>query len=117
MQENRGPDTPPPMKPPIAGAGAPSTEGGNAEPRPSDKRPFQQPFDRMSTLGLEETFTYHAPDPALLEHYEAIRSAALVFAMVLAQHVPHCGDKVVAIRHVRDAVMNANAAVALRGLW
>jgi hypothetical protein len=63
---------------------------------------------------LEHIFTYH-DDPAAVVHYEAIRRAALAFARVVAAHTPYSADQATAIRKIREAVMTANAAVALKG--
>lgn len=64
---------------------------------------------------LEHLFTYHAPTPEQLTQYQAIRDAAKVFAQVLIDHTPKGADQSAAMRHLREAVMTANAAVALGG--
>lgn len=65
---------------------------------------------------IAELFRYHPPTPDQLPKYTALREAALVFARVIEANVVNCEDRSVAIRHVRDALMTANAAVALEGL-
>lgn len=65
---------------------------------------------------LREIFTYHAPSPYQHDHYEAIRASALSLAITIYNAVPKCADRTVAIRKVREAVMTANAAIALHGL-
>ena len=64
---------------------------------------------------LDEIFKYHAPSAVQQAHYEAIRSAARVFARVLVEHTPTCADQTAAVRTLREAVMTANAAIALDG--
>lgn len=64
---------------------------------------------------LDDVFTYHAPEPAQLENYVAIRAAAKEFAATIICNTPRCADQQAAIRHVREAMMTANAAVALKG--
>jgi hypothetical protein len=64
---------------------------------------------------LDHIFKYHAPTPDQLPKYEAIRAAAKAFAQVIVDNTPPCADQSAAVRHVRDAAMTANAAVALRG--
>jgi hypothetical protein len=64
---------------------------------------------------LDDIFTYHAPTPDQLVHYEKLRAAAKEFAKVIVEHTPVGEDQDAAIRKVREAVMTANAAVALRG--
>ena len=66
-------------------------------------------------MDLENIFTYHAPDKKDLEDYRAIREAAKVFAATILEHSPKCDDQSVAIRKVREAVMSANASIALKG--
>ena len=66
-------------------------------------------------MDFENIFRYHAPsgdDPA---KYEAIRTAGKALAYAIAENTPKCADQTAAIRKVREAVMTANAAVALKG--
>jgi hypothetical protein len=76
------------------------------------------PYDR-SYMTMEDKlpaiFTYH-DDPAKIPDYIAIRDAALKFAKVIVAHTPTCSDQTAAIRLLREAVMTANAAIALDGL-
>lgn len=65
---------------------------------------------------LTRIFTYHNPNPDSEPKYQAIREAALEFARVLEYNAPSCKDRDAAIRHVRDAVASANAAISLDGL-
>jgi hypothetical protein len=65
---------------------------------------------------LAEVFTYHPPDDAQRVAYERIREEAREFARVLLEHTPRCADQSAALRLLRDCVMTANAAIALRGL-
>lgn len=64
---------------------------------------------------LDNWFTYHKPTGLQPEHYEQIRDAAKVFAATIVELTPQCADQTVAIRHIRDAVFNANAAIACGG--
>ena len=73
----------------------------------------------MAKITLEnigEVVTYHAPDAEQLEHYAEIRFAASNFIQVILLNTPECADQTAAIRKVREAMMTANAAIALRGL-
>lgn len=65
---------------------------------------------------IKEIFTYHAPKEGQPEKYNEIRSAAEAFALVIKKNTPKCADQSTAIRKVREAVMVANAAIALDGL-
>jgi len=62
---------------------------------------------------LEAVFTYHAPNAEQQRSYLAIRNAGQVLAAVIATECPPCADTSAAIRKVREAVMTANAAIAL----
>lgn len=74
---------------------------------------------RMMDLGdpavIEALFTYHAPRPEQLPKYQAIRDAAKIFAKVLVENTPKGPDQSAAVRHLRECVMTANAAIALEG--
>lgn len=65
---------------------------------------------------LAEIFSYHPPNKITLPKYEHLRSAAKYFASVILLTVPPGADRTCALRHVRDAVMTANAGVSLDGL-
>lgn len=64
---------------------------------------------------LEDVFMHHPPLPQDVSRYVAIRAAAKLFAQVILQHTPKCADRSAALRHVREATMTANAAIALQG--
>lgn len=64
---------------------------------------------------LEQLFKYHAPREDQLPKYQAIREAALVFAKVIMINTPPSPDQTAAIRKLREAVMTANASIALDG--
>ncbi|HET6220189.1 MAG TPA: hypothetical protein VFE27_24385 [Acidobacteriaceae bacterium] len=64
---------------------------------------------------LKDVFTYHAPNELQQEQYGALRTAAHDFALTILENTPTCADQQAAIRMVREAVMTANAAVALNG--
>ncbi len=67
-------------------------------------------------MDLDNIFTYHPPTAEDLARYDAIRDAAKEFARVLLANTPRCADQTAAVRKVREAVMTANAAVALKGV-
>jgi hypothetical protein len=71
----------------------------------------------LKTGDLEDIFSYHKPEPGDQQRYEEIRAAALEFAEVVLRHTPPSPDQSVAIRKIREAVMTANAAVALKGKY
>lgn len=64
---------------------------------------------------LDDVFTYHPPVGDQQERYVALREHAKAFATAIMAIVPPCADRTVALRKVREAVMDGNAAIALGG--
>jgi transcriptional regulator with XRE-family HTH domain len=88
--------------------------GPPIEERESTKL-YSQAFHDGGGFDLDHIFTYHAPEAGDSDRYNAIRVAARWFAEVIVDHTPPGADQSAAIRKVREAVMTANAAVALKG--
>jgi hypothetical protein len=66
-------------------------------------------------MDLEHVFKHHPPTPEKARLYVELRDAGLRFAKAIQILVPSGSDQVRALQHVRDAVMLANAGVALDG--
>jgi hypothetical protein len=66
----------------------------------------------MDDEDLKNRFTYHAPKGSQALWYEDIRKQALNFARLLNKHCPDSCEKSLAIIHLEDAVMWANASIA-----
>ena len=65
---------------------------------------------------LAHLFEHHPPQNDMeIERYRRIREAGKAFARVILNETPGCADQSVAIRSVREAVMWANASIALNG--
>ena len=64
---------------------------------------------------IDNVFSYHAPTPEQIPKYAALRAAAKQFAGVLFEICPPSADRSAAIRKLREAVMTANASIALGG--
>lgn len=64
---------------------------------------------------LDHIFQYHAPSGNQLSAYANVRAAARAFAKVVLINTPPGSDQTAAIRRIREAVMTANAAIALDG--
>jgi hypothetical protein len=62
---------------------------------------------------VEEQLTYHSLSSLQLARSGTIRSAAQYFARVVMENTTGSADQSAAIRHIRDALMTANAAIAL----
>lgn len=69
----------------------------------------------LDEAAISKIFTYHPPEPGQPEKYEAIRLCGKALALAILAATPTCADQTAAIRKVREAVMTANAAVALKG--
>ena len=64
---------------------------------------------------LDNWFSYHKPTDGQPEVYEKLREAGKRFAEQIVLLTPPSADQTAAIRHVRDAVFTANAAIACGG--
>ena len=69
---------------------------------------------QVTLENLDEVFTYHTPTSQQQSDYEAIRYQAKILAMVILARCPNCADQQAALRLVRESVMTANAAIALK---
>lgn len=61
---------------------------------------------------LARSFQYHAPTPDQVERYPLIREKAHELAQLIVQLSPPSREQSLAITHVEDAVMWANAGIA-----
>jgi hypothetical protein len=69
----------------------------------------------MATPDLEHRFTYHPPKDGQAETYQGMRAVALNFARTIDQQVPDSREKALALTHLEQAVMWANAGIARNG--
>jgi hypothetical protein len=65
---------------------------------------------------IDDLFSYHPPEPDQVARYEALRAGAKVFAHIVLANTPTSADQTAAIRKLRECVMTANAAIALKGI-
>jgi len=87
-------------------------------PRPSITQRIFDAAKRntMPPLDLNHIFQYHPPNgPAQVEAYKNLRDAAKMFATIIVDLCPEGADQSAALRKVREAVMTANAGIALGG--
>lgn len=61
----------------------------------------------------EEVFTYHEPRADQPLRYKAIRAKAKELAETIIQNTPQSREQSVALTNVQQAVMWANAAIAI----
>jgi hypothetical protein len=71
----------------------------------------------MDATDLANRFTYHPPKDGQPERYQRIRDAAGTLALLLDAECPDSREKSLAVTHLENAVMWANAAIARNGLW
>ncbi len=69
----------------------------------------------ITSLDIDNWFTYHSPDEKQQMQYLAIRVAAQQFAAVLLANTSASADQTTAFRKLREAVMTANASIACKG--
>lgn len=62
---------------------------------------------------IEKNFTYHQPKEGQPEKYQEIRSYAFGFALLINDLCPDGREKSLAMTKLQEAVMWANAAIAL----
>jgi predicted ABC-type ATPase len=70
---------------------------------------------QVNHANVDDVFTYHAPDEKQIASLQAVREDAKRLARTILEHTPICADQSAAIRLLREAVMTANAAIALKG--
>ena len=64
---------------------------------------------------LDDVFEYHAPTAVQVVIYANLRGDAKAFASTVIEHCPPSADRSATLRLIREAVMTANASVALAG--
>ncbi len=63
----------------------------------------------MDDNDLKNRFTYHAPKNGQVQRYQEIRDQAYDLADLVNRECPESREKSLAITHLEDAVMWANA--------
>ena len=64
-------------------------------------------------MDIDNTFTYHRPFGTQPERYEHLRDVAKDLAMTIDLHCPESREKSLALTAVQQAVMWANASIAI----
>jgi hypothetical protein len=67
----------------------------------------------MAKLNVDNIFTYHAPKGTQPDRYVAIRDKAKELAQLILDSTPESREQSVALTNVQQAVMWANAAIAI----
>jgi hypothetical protein len=67
----------------------------------------------MKTMNIDSIFVYHSPTTEQTIRYREIRSIARLFAELIIKSCPDSRERDLAIDNVRQAVMWANASIAV----
>ncbi len=62
---------------------------------------------------LDNTFTYHAPNPDQPPRYVALREKAKEFAEMIVKYCPSGQDRDEAMQHLKLTIMCANMSIAI----
>ena len=63
---------------------------------------------------IETRFTYHTPKEGQLAKYDQLRTAGKVLAYLIVELTPDSREQSLALTHLEEAIMQANAAIARR---
>lgn len=69
----------------------------------------------MNPLDIEEIFSYHKPDHDKVELHQRLREVTKEVAHTYQALLPASPEGTLAIRKLQEALMYANAAVAIYG--
>jgi len=67
----------------------------------------------MEHSAIENIFTYHKPNGTQPQRYEMIRDKARELAHLINENTPPSAEQTLAIRHLQQTVMFANASIAI----
>lgn len=67
----------------------------------------------MTKAQIDNVFVYHAPKGDQVERYAALREGARQFALQLQDMVPESREKSLALTHLQEVMMWANAGIAI----
>jgi hypothetical protein len=67
----------------------------------------------MTDEQIRNIFSYHAPFGNQAARYEAIRTEARTLAFIIDDNCPESREKALALTNLQQAVMWANAAIAI----
>lgn len=70
------------------------------------------PISERTLAQIENAFTYHTPKEDQPYRYNLIRNNARYLAEEIARSTPPSREQALALTHLEDAVMWANAAIA-----
>lgn len=72
----------------------------------------QSATDKILAERIENDFTYHAPKGDQADRYARIRNEAKTLALTIAMLCPDSRERSLALTHLEQSVMWANAGIA-----
>jgi hypothetical protein len=82
------------------------------DPTPEPRVVNRYPISPALQKRLENAFTYHPLKHGQEDRYHAIRQEGLFLALRIVQSTPEGREQALALTHLEQAVMWANAAIA-----
>ena len=76
----------------------------------------RNPYEEFWDNELEEAFKYHKPNEEQVKAIEAIRAKSKELAQLIVEVVPEGAEKMQAITYIRQAIMFANAGIAINAV-
>lgn len=67
----------------------------------------------MTHAEVDSIFTYHPPQEGQPARYEALRAKARELAHLIVTSCPQCREQSLALTHLQECTMFANAAIAI----
>ena len=76
----------------------------------------RNPYEKFWDNEVEEAFKYHKPNEEQIKAIEAIRAKSKELAQLIVDVVPEGAEKMQAITYIRQAIMFANAGIAINAV-
>lgn len=74
---------------------------------------MNHPSNRPTIDTVEDLVSHHPPSALQVQQHARIRAATRTLIETILEVCPDCADRAAAIRKAREAMMTANAAIAL----
>lgn len=91
---------------------AQAEQGIGSDPVIEDSITKTYPLHDKMRADLQNRFTYHAPHPDQRPRYEALRAKAKELAEMVVRYTPPSREQSLALTHLEDTTMWANAGIA-----
>lgn len=82
--------------------------------KPAEQTPQPEQGRLTHNSEIEKRFTYHAPHGDQAEKYTRLRTAGKALAYTIVELTPDSREQSLALTHLEEAIMQANAAIARR---